>query len=52
MAMVGQYEGAGRNGCFRNRSAGMEYYIQPGVFDGDRRQRYFQHQKKHCGQRG
>lgn len=27
----------------------MEYYIQSGVFDGDRRQRYFQHQKSTAG---
>lgn len=27
----------------------MEYFIQPGVFDGDRRQRYFQHQKSTAG---
>lgn len=27
----------------------MEYYIQSGAFDGDRRQRYFQHQKSTAG---
>ena len=37
---------ARRNGSAGGRCAGLEYYLQSGLADGHRRQRYFQHEAR------